>query len=68
MAPMAAAGQVVSGREYYEPIAVGRGVVASVPCDLTCNTGKDNGYYYRLNVRASGAQYDMDCPSSWLQI
>ena len=60
--PRAAAGQVVSGREYQEPIAVGRGDVANAPSDLACTTGKDTGYYYRLNVRASGALYDIRLP------
>ena len=50
LAPRAAAGQVVSGREYEEPIALGRWDVASAPFDLACSTGKDTGYYYRLNV------------------
>ena len=62
MPPRAAAGQVVSGREYHEPIAVGRGDVASAPFDLACTTGKDTGYYYRLNVRATGALYDIRRP------
>ena len=62
MAPKAAAGQVVSGREYMDPIPVGRGDVASAPSDLACTTGKDTGYYSRLNVRASGALYDIRLP------
>ena len=62
MAPKAAAGQVVSGREYVEPIPVGRGDVASAPSDLACTTGKDSGYYSRLNVRASGALCDIRLP------
>ena len=60
--PRAAAGQVVSGPEYQEPIAVGWGDVASAPSDLACTTGKDTRYYYRLNVRASGALYDIPQP------
>ena len=59
VAPKAAAGQVISGREYVDPIPVGRGDVASAPSDLACTTGKDTGYYSRLNVRASGALYDI---------
>ena len=62
MAPKAAAGQVVSGREYMDPIPVGWGDVASAPSDLACTTGKDTGYYSRLNVRASGALYDIRLP------
>ena len=62
VAPRAAAGQVVSGREFTEPIAVGQGDVASAPSDLACTTGKDTGYYSRLNVRASGAMYDLRLP------
>ena len=62
VAPRAAAGQVVSGREYYEPIAVGRGDVASAPSNLACTTGKDTRYSYRLNVRANGALYDIRLP------
>ena len=62
MAPKAAAGQVISGREYVDPIPVGRGDVASAPSDLACTTGKDTGYYSRLNVRASGALYDIRLP------
>ena len=62
VAPKAAAGQVVSGREYEEPIAVGRGDVASAPSDVACTSGKDTGYYSRLNVRASGAPYDIRLP------
>ena len=62
LAPRAAAGQVVSGREFTEPVAVGRGDVASAPSDLACTTGKDTRYYSRLNVRASGAMYDLRLP------
>ena len=62
LAPKAAAGQVISGREYADPIPVGRGDVASAPSDLACTTGKDTGYYFRLNVRASGALYDIRLP------
>ena len=62
MAPKAAAGQLVSGREYVDPIPVGRGDVASAPSDLACTTGKHTGYYSRLNVRASGALYDIRLP------
>ena len=62
LAPKAAAGQVVSGREYVDPIPVGRGDVASAPSDLASTTGKDTGYYSRLNVRASGALYDIRLP------
>ena len=62
MAPKAAAGQVISGREYVDPIPVGRGDVASAPSDLASTTGKDTGYYSRLNVRASGALYDIRLP------
>ena len=62
VAPKAAAGQVVSGREYMDPIPMGRGDVASAPSDLACTTGKDTGYYSRLNVRASGALYDIRLP------
>ena len=62
VAPEAAAGQVVSGREYVDPIPVGRGGVASAPSDLACTTGKDTGYYSRLNVRASGALFDIRLP------
>ena len=62
VAPKAAAGQVVSGREYVDPIPVNRGDVASVPSGLACTTGKDTGYYSRLNVRASGALYDIRLP------
>ena len=62
MAPKAAAGQVPSGREYMDPIAVGRGGVASAPSDLACTTGKDTGYFSRLNVCASGAIYDIRLP------
>ena len=62
MALKAAAGQVVSGREYMDPIPVGRGDVASAPSDLACTTGKDTGYYSRLKVRASGALYDIRLP------
>ena len=29
---------------------------------LACTTGKDTGYYYRPNVRASGALYDIRLP------
>ena len=60
--PRAAAGQVVSSREYEEPIAVGRGDVASAPSGLACTNGKDTGYYYRPNLRASGALYDVRLP------
>ena len=45
MAPKAAAGQVVSGQEYLEPIPVGRGEFASAPSNLESTTGKDTGYY-----------------------
>ena len=45
VAPKAAAGQVISGREYVDPIHVGPGDVASAPSDLACTTGKDTGYY-----------------------
>ena len=45
MAPKAAAGQVISGGGYVDPIPVGRGDVASAPSDLACTTGKDTGYY-----------------------
>ena len=62
VAPKAAAGQVISGPEYVDPIPVGRGDVASAPCNLACTTGKDTGYYSRLNVRASGALYDIRLP------
>ena len=62
MAPKAAAGQVVPGWEHVEPIPVGRGDVASAPSDLACTSGKDTGYYSRLNVRASGALYDIRLP------
>ena len=62
MAPKSAAGQVVSGREYVDPISVGRGDVASAPSDLASTTGKDIGCYSRLNVRASGALYDIRLP------
>ena len=62
VAPKAAAGQVISGREYVDPIPVGRGDVASAPSDLACTTGKDTGYYSRLNVHASGALYDIRLP------
>ena len=62
VAPKAAAGQVISGREYVDPIPVGRGDVASAPSDMACTTGKDTGYYSRLNVRASGALYDIRLP------
>ena len=62
VAPRAAAGQVVSAGEFTEPIAVGRGEVASAPSDLACTTGKDTGYYSRQNVRASGAMYDLQQP------
>ena len=44
VAPKAAAGQVVSGWEYEEPILVGPGDVASAPSDMACTTGKDTGY------------------------
>ena len=44
VAPKAAAGQVISGREYVDPIPVGRGGVASAPSDLACTLGKDTGY------------------------
>ena len=40
----AAAGQLVSGWVFSEPIAIGRGDVASGPSDLACTTGKDTGY------------------------
>ena len=53
---------MVSGREFTEPIAVGRGGVANAPSDLACTTGKDVGYCSRLNVRASGAMYDIRLP------
>ena len=43
MAPKAAAGQVISGREYVDPVPVGRGDVASAPSDLACTNGKDMG-------------------------
>ena len=62
VAPKAAAGQVISGWEYVDPILVGRRDVASAPSDLACTTGKDTGYYSRLNVRASGALYDIRLP------
>ena len=62
VAPKAAAGQVVSGREYGDPTPVGRGGVASAPSDSASTTGKDTGYYFRLNVRASGALYDIRLP------
>ena len=62
VAPKAAAGQVISGREYVDPIPVGGGVVGSAPSDLACTTGKDTAYYSRLNVRASGALYDIRLP------
>ena len=62
MVPKAAAGQVVSGREYVDPILVGRGDVSNAPSDLACTTGKDTGYYSRLNFRASGALYDIRLP------
>ena len=62
MAPKAAAGQVVSGREYMDPNPVGPGDVASARSDLACTTGKDTGYYSPLNVRASGALYDIRLP------
>ena len=62
VAPKAAAGQVISGQEYVDLIPVGRGDVASAPSDLACTTGKDTGYYSRLNVRASGALYDICLP------
>ena len=68
VAPKAAAGQVISGREYVDPIPVGRGDVASAPSDLACTTGKDTGYYSRLNVRASGALYDIRLPIRVLAI
>ena len=41
---------------------MGRGDVASAPSDLACTTGKDTGYYYRLNVRAIAALYDIQLP------
>ena len=41
---------------------MGRGDVASAPSDLACTTGKDTGYYSGLNVRASGALYDIRLP------
>ena len=59
LAPKAAACQVVSGREYVDPIPVGRRDVASSPSDVASTTGKDTGYYSRLNVRASGVLYDI---------
>ena len=62
VAPKAGAGQVVSGHEYVEPIPVGRGDVANAPSDLASTTSKDTGYYSRLNVRASGAVYDIRLP------
>ena len=62
MAPKAAAGQVVSGREYVDPIPVGRGDIASAPSDPACTTGKDTGYYSRLNLCASGVLYDIRLP------
>ena len=62
VAPKAAAGQVISGREYVDPIHVGRGDAASAPSNLACTTGKDTGYYSCLNVRASGALYDIRLP------
>ena len=62
VAPKAAAGQVISGREYVDPIPVGHGDVASAPSDLACTTGKDTGYYSRFNVRASGALYNIRLP------
>ena len=43
VAPKAAAGQVISGREYVDPIPVGPGDVAIAPSDLACTTGKDTG-------------------------
>ena len=60
--PRAAARQVVSGWEWTEPIAIGRGVVASAPVDLACTSGKYTGYYSRLNVHASGTMYDIQLP------
>ena len=68
VAPKAVAGQVVSGREYDEPIPVGRGDVASASSDLACTTGKDTGYYSRLNVRASGARHVIGLPIGSLRI
>ena len=62
VAPRAAAGQVVSGPEYQKPIPMGRGDVAIAPFDLACTTGKDTGHYNRLNVRATGALYDIRLP------
>ena len=62
VAPKAAAGQVVSGREYVDPILVGPGRVASAPSDVASTTGKDTGYYSRCNVRAGGALYDIRLP------
>ena len=62
VAPKATVGQVVSGREYAEPIPVGRGDVASAPSDLASTTGKDTGYYPRLNVHANGALCDIRLP------
>ena len=44
VAPQAAAGQVVSGREYVESIPVGRGDVANGPSDLASTTVKVTGY------------------------
>ena len=49
-------------QEFTGPIAVGRGDVASAPSDLACTTGKDTGYYSRVNVRASGAMYHIRLP------
>ena len=62
VAPKAAAGQVLSVREYEEPIPAGRGDVATAPSDLAWTTGKDIRYYSRLNVRATGALYDIQQP------
>ena len=62
VAPKAAAGEGVTGRDQMDPIQVGRGDVASAPSDLACTTGRDTGYYSRLNVRASGVLYDIRLP------
>ena len=62
VAPKVSAGQEVSGREYADPIPVGRRDVASAPSDVACTNGKDTGYYSRSNVRASGALYDIRLP------
>ena len=38
------------------------GYVAIAHDDLACTTGKGTGYYYRMNVRAIDALYDIRLP------